>query len=296
VSETETSTNNLEALADFIETNLAIEDRIAMVGHPEDEATKVPVTLETDEEGTRRVRLASDILAELDKRLPGPTRREGTVLVTEVASFIDFVKRFGGDNTIVYADTKALGFTAVLDDHPAGAAPMTDAGFAAWRKHRATYSCPRSPEWITWTANDGRALKQDEFADFLEGRLEDMIAAEGFPKPIDVLGVARQLHIKTKGTFQREVNPTNGDHILVNKQETETGSTVIPRAFLIAVPVFEGGDRYQVEARVRFAIGGAGPVFSYTLHRRAEIERDAFNGVRAVIEKETARLVLAGQP
>jgi hypothetical protein len=34
----------------------------------------------------------------------------------------------------------------------------------------------------------------------------------------------------------------------------------------------------------------------YTLHRRSEIERDAFNGVRATIESATGRLLLAGTP
>lgn len=113
---------------------------------------------------------------------------------------------------------------------------------------------------------------------------------------VEMLKVARELHIRTKGTFQREVNPTTGDFILVNKNETETGSTVIPRAFALAIPVFEGGERYQVEARVRFQLTGSGPMFSFTMHRRAEIERDAFDGVRQIIAVGTERPVLAGTP
>jgi len=276
-----------------------IEHRIHTEAHPDNEHVAVPVVLSTTSGGdgtaTSRVVLATDILAELDKRMPGPRRREGRVQLLEVASFCEYVSRYQSPSSVIYANPQAMTFEAVIDEHPVvdNNVPSTP---TAWRGHRAGYSCPKSPEWIVWTKHDGAEMKQEPFADFLDARLEDMVSAGDYPKPIDVLAVARQLHIRTKGTFQREINPTNGDNILVQKTETETGSTQIPRAFMIAVPVFEGGERYQVEARVRFAIGEAGPRFSYTLHRRAEIERDAFGGVRKVVAETTKLPVLSGTP
>lgn len=274
-----------------------VDIRIAEISHPDDEDTAIPVVLNVDENGPQ-VELNRAILDTLDARLPGPRRRVGTVRLVEMASLILFVNRYGDDNTVIYADPDRLGFVAVIDDTPAGAVPAgakPGAG-TAWRQNRASYDCPRSPEWLAWTQLDGQAMKQEQFADFLESRLEDMTTGEGLPKPIDVLAVARSLHIKTKGEFRKEVNPTNGDHILVCKTETDTGSTAIPRAFLLAIPVFVGGERYQVEARIRFALVGGVPAFSYTLHRRKEIERDAFDGVRAQIAAGTSRLMLAGTP
>ena len=62
------------------------------------------------------------------------------------------------------------------------------------------------------------------------------------------------------------------------------------------VVVFEGGVRYSVECRVRFAITEGVPAFSFTMHRRKEIERDAFNAVRLKVGEQTKRLILAGTP
>jgi uncharacterized protein YfdQ (DUF2303 family) len=274
-----------------------VNNRITEFEHPdvaEGEGPAVPVMLVTTQDGdavTTRVELAADILAELDRRMPAPARRSGRVVLHDVASFCAYLGRYADKGeTIVYADATRMTFEAVINEHPG----KDDA--AGWRDFRAHYACPRSPEWVAWTAADGRGMRQDEFADFLEGRLEDLTSSEGYPKPVEVLAVARQLHIKTKGTFQREINPTNGDNILVHKTETETGSTQIPRAFALAIPVFEGGERYHVEARVRFSITDRGPLFSYTLHRRAEIERDAFSGVRGMVAATTDLPVFSGNP
>jgi len=262
-----------------------VADRVTWVAHPQDPDVKVPISITAG----GGIALMGDVLAVLDKRFVEAPRANTTKL-TEVDSLIAHLKRWGSDATVVYADSVSFVLEAVLDDYPA------DATTDAMRAHRAVYACPRSPEWVAWCAWDGKAMNQTTFADFIESRLEDMVGADGMPKPTDVLMVARQLNILTKGTFQREINPTNGDSIFVCKTETDAKSTQIPRAFMIGVPVFEGGTRYQVEARVRFALVEGRPAFSYTLHRRAEIERDAFGEVRAKVAKETGRLVLAGTP
>lgn len=275
------------------------EPRVMWLGNHNDPSVMVPVALVTTD-GCGRIAVIGDALTELDKRAGGPLRRTGIVKLTEVDSFISFIGRWGGEATVVYADTAALGFVAVLNDHPVG----DGNGITAWRDHRVEYACPRSPEWIAWTAVDGEAMRQTEFADFIESRLEDIVqptSEDGginhiFPRPLELLEMSRNLHIHTKGTFQRTVDPTTGSYTLINKSEHEVGSTVIPRAFAIAIPVFEGGSRYELEARIRFVLGEAGPAFSFALHRRVEIERVAFGAVRDQVGKETARQVLAGKP
>lgn len=286
--------SNLDSAIALARESANINERIDEVEHPDNPSIKVPVILTTagNDAGNLEtsVHLADEILAELDKRMPGPRRRDGVVTLTEVGSLVDYMKRYQTTNAVVYANTKGFTFVVVFDEHPAGPEGT------AWRQHRANYTCPRSPEWIAWSERDGKQMKQEEFADFLESRLEDMTGAEGLPKPVEVLAIARQLHIRTTGTYQREIDPRSGDSILVNKTETTKDSTQIPRAFAIAIPVFESGERYQVEARVRFSLSNGVPLFSYTLHRRAEIERDAFDGVRTVIGQATGTLMLAGTP
>ncbi len=277
--------------------------RVATVSHPADPTLTVPAVLDTP---GSTVKLAKDVLDALDARRPGPARRQGTTQLTEVDSFIAYLKRWGTPNAVIYADTAKLSLTAVLDDHPTG---PTD---TAWRQHRAVYSCPRAAEWLAWTAAADKPMSQTAFGDWIETRLEDLrkgrtvdpddptgerqIEIAGSPTPTDMLGVARKLIIKTEGTFQRDINPTTGDSVLINKHETKGGSTLIPRAFYICIPCFEGGQAYQIEARLRFALQDGQPQFTYTLHRCKEIERDAFGEVRAKVAEQTGMLVLAGTP
>jgi len=272
--------------------------RVTWLAHPNDEHVKVPVAL-NEYEGNAQLQILRDVLETLDARCTGPTRRTGTLTLHEVETYIEALKRWGSKDTIVYANVPAMGFVAVLDDHPAGSG-------AAWRQYRATYTCPRSPQWKAWTERDGQPMSQSAFGDFVEEHLEDLIATgadgkpiAGAPQPLDVLMLARRLMINTKGVYQREIDVTTGDNILVCKIETDPAtSTKIPRAFWIAIPVFEGGDRYQIEVRPRFALteDGKRPMFSFGLHRRPEIERDAFGAVRKLIADATGFPMYAGVP
>jgi len=281
-------TENLTDTAAAVEAGRRSTDaktRTLWLEHPLDVKIRVPIAIDV----YGKPELQTDVLAELDQRFAARPRA-GTTALSEVDAFIAHLQRWGSDATVVYASNAAMAFEAVLDDHPAGA------GGAAARAHRATYACPRSAEWTTWTALDGKPQTQTQFADFVESRLEDLVGAPGYPAPTEVLQVGRALNILTTGKFKREINPTNGDSILICTTETSAESTQIPRAFMLAIPVFDAGERYQVEARVRFALVENRPSFSFTLYRRAEIERDAFGEVRAKVGKETGRLVLAGTP
>lgn len=279
-----------------------VENRIGWIAHPDDDTIKVPVVMVQGVAGSVDIKLAADVLDHLDHRRAGPMRRRGCIELTDVASLIAVMQRWGDDNTVVYADTAEMQFIAVLNDHPSvdGDADIDDDSHdqeaTAWRDHRAEYACPRSTEWAAWTSKEGRVLSQVEFAEFLESRLEDMSTGEGMPVPLDVLKMARDLQIRTKGTFGRSFDPVTGDSSLVNSTETVTGSTVIPRAFLIAIPVFEGGVRYKIEARIRFQLVDGKASFSYVLHQRIEVQKHAFDEVAQRIRAETDTLVVFGKP
>lgn len=289
--------NTIESAIDAGKHLAGVEPRVLVQADPNAPTRSVLLGLSTTAGGGSQVSVLTDAMAALAKLAPGPQRRAGSARLTDEDSFVGYLLRWGGPQTVVYADTTALGFTAVLDDHPAGTFET------AWREHRASYACPRSAAWLAWTAIDGRPQSQRQLADFIEARLEDLVAptdAEGKraagPMPLEILSIARALTIKTKGTYRCEIDPGSGDRILELKTETDTGSTVIPRAFAIAIQVFEAGVRYQVEVRIRVETEEGVPQFTLVMHRRKEIELDAFGEVRAKIGKETARPVLSGAP
>lgn len=262
--------------------------RAAMILDP-DTKRHVPIVIAEDGPGRVYVQVGEQIAAYLEKTADKPARAKGTATLLDLQSFCDHVNRYKQAATsIVYADVAAFSLTAVYNE-------AADRLNPAWRDHRAVYTCPRSPQWLVWTSRDGKAQEQEEFADFIEANLADLAATKGFPTPVDVLQVARDLTVLTKGTYQRQINPTTGAGILVCKTETETGSTEIPRAFALAIPVFDGGAPYHVEARVRFTLANGKPTFAYQLHRRIEIERDAFYDARRTVAENTGLSVWAGK-
>lgn len=246
-------------------------------------------------DGDGNVSVLADVHSHDDARAPAPPRRKGSATLDELDSFVEYVTRYKNDDTVAWADAERFTVTAVFNEHPAGG-ELDNAGF---RDNRAIYTCPRSQEWIDWTSLDGKALTQARFGDWIEQHLDDLAGPNpslpDFPKPTEVLEMARKLSINIGGQYKREINPTTGEGTLISKQEHTQDSTKIPRAFLLKIPVFQGGTAYYVEARVRFVLGESGPAFTYLMHNRHLIERDAFGEVRTAVGARCAVPVLAGK-
>jgi uncharacterized protein YfdQ (DUF2303 family) len=258
-----------------------------------------PLAILTNAQGAEEIifpQAALDWHEKREQRLaPGPRRREGTTIHTESSSFIACVERNKNENSTIWADLENVRLLAVFDYHPAGG----DATKAAWCKHKAVYTCPRSKGWIAWCQMDGKNMSQEQFSDFIEEHLDDLTSGkpdQGFPKPAAVLELARDLKVHMTGMFERKINPTTGESSLVCKQENDQSSTPIPKSFLLKLAIFEGGELYGVEAKIRMKVQGGQAVFHYILHLRSELERAAFDDVRALVAEKTALPVFSGTP
>lgn len=277
--------DNMQAIIDAARAGVDISKTMTTIDG-------IPVLVDGDQ-----VHILNNVLEIADKRGAAPRRRKGTSNHSELASFIEHIIRFKDADSAVFADTGAVRMTAVLDYHQAGADKPP-----RWGEHRSVYVCPLSEQWRLWTANNGVKLAQDAFAQFIEDNMQDLASPTGngddkdFPMPSDVLTMARNLVIQSKGEFSRSINPTTGESSLVCKNENVTGSTKIPRAFLIGIPVFEAGAMYRVEARMRMDMSSGRPSFSYVLYQPEVIKRDAFGEVRQMVKEQTALPVFAGSP
>lgn len=156
--------------------------------------------------------------------------------------------------------------------------------------------CPRSRAWQTWTKLEDELLAPEAFADLIDEHLEDLTSGDGYPKPLDLVELGRDLRVHTKGTFEKKVDPRTGAFALVNRLDMEQSSTPVPRAFLLAIAVFDGGSLYKVEARLKLRVSEGKPGFAFTLHRRLEIERDAFGDVRKIVAEKCDLPIFAGSP
>lgn len=285
---------NAEACIDAGIGLAQIENRITEV---EVDGVDVPVALTPN---GMTLHVLADVIKAADERAQKPRRLRGTATHHELESFITHLNAFKDPASVVFADVNNVKLTAVFDYNVAGAGTEGE-NVARWGQHRSVYACPLSAEWKRWTGANEQWMGQDKFAQFIEDNMVDLANPSSsdydvMPKPAAVLEMARKLSINIQGEFKREINQTTGESTLINKTEHGPNSTKIFKAFVLGIPVFEAGEKYRVEARLRFTIADGPPKFSYALYQSDAIKRDAFGEVRAKVAAATDLPVYAGSP
>lgn len=229
-------------------------------------------------------------LLELEESLRDePNELRGCAMFSELEGFEAHANRFKTPASVIFADESRTQLHAVYDYHVEPDEPR-------WMRHRASYAAKLSPEWLAWAGRHEKPMSQDDFGTWIDYHMSDIVDAEGYPPAAAVLEMARGLSIRIKGTFERKINPTTGEGTLVSKDEHDTSSTKIPRAFLLGIPVFLGGDKWAIEARVKFALKDGKPVFAYSLHQHDRKLREAFADIRKHASEATGLPVWAGSP
>lgn len=223
-----------------------------------------------------------------------PLRLAGQAKHQELDSFIAHLNRFKDSSSVVWADPAGVALMAVLNYHEGPVGPR-------WCDHRSTYACPLSRQWQLWMGAAGASFNQDQFADLLEENAADLASPEdgdqsGAVAPARLMDVARSLRVHSKSTFERSVNVTTGESSLVAKVENSETSTRVPTAFMLGIPVFEAGEGYRLEARLRLRMENGRPLFSFVIPAALAAKTLAFNEVRDRVAKETGLPVYAGTP
>lgn len=249
-----------------------------------------------------------DLLAFEAKYADNPRRKTGTRALTTAASFIAYAnahKEVGA--TAIYAKKSNTSFEVVFNDHepnhqpatgmpPEGSADPSEVlsvsfseGIPGHGDFKASYACPQSIEWKRWMAKSQHekdkkeGMQQAEFMQFLEDNLPDIIKPEG----AILLTAARSFEAKKDVAFKSATRLEDGS-ITFNYDEkvnevTQAGKIALPSEFTINIPVFEGGVKYQIDARLRYRVGGGGLVLWYELVQTHKILEHAFNTVREQI-------------
>lgn len=231
---------------------------------------------------------AGSTVMDAESYLVSPLRKRGTVTLNDVASFVAFVNAEKTDATRLYGQYQPPGFQAVFNDH--GAEP-------AWKDYRATYACPLSVEWQTWTKSSGRQMNQADFAAFIENNLPDI----AIPPAADMLEISRSLEAKKKVNFASGIRLSNGQNELTYEEQISgsaaKGKLQVPEEFTVGIPVLEGGINYAVVARLRYRIADGGALTMwYELIRPHKILEDAAHAVWTEIQEKTGLNVFNGKP
>lgn len=218
-----------------------------------------------------------------------PTRLKGTTVLSDEASFIDYVVLHLSKGTDLYFQSSPPVFLSVFNaDRPDS---------PDWSDHRAVYKCPLSVEWKTWFGADGNKMGQEDFARFVEANLPDIID----PEAANMLEIALTLEAKKKVNFASGLRLSNGSNQLTYEEQVDgtaaKGNLTIPETITIGIPVFEGGDRYKIEAHFRYRIADGGKLTMwFELVRPHKVIEDAVKTARTSIETATGLSAFNGTP
>lgn len=201
-----------------------------------------------------------------------PRRIACEPMFQDVDSFIDYVKRFKTDATLIFAhltETTAT-LTAVLDYH----AP----GKPDYCKHIATFTTLETPDWKAWTEHDREAMGQVDFASFLEEYAHLFKVPDG----ASLLELVKTLHGHNNARFSQAIRLDNGaykasyeeDVVVRGVNSVAGGDIELPATVKAGVQVYEGGPVYEVNARLKSRINERRLVLFYETINKPLIIRD----------------------
>lgn len=215
---------------------------------------------------------------------PTPDRLKGKTTVRDVDSFVALVNEFKTDATKVFGTITPPAFVGVLNGNAQAAGP-------GWGDHRVEYACPLTKEWKTWSGCNGKGMSQQEFAQFIEDNLPDLLDGA------TMLEVSRTLEAKKNVNFASGIRLANGAVDFTFEEQVQgtaaKGKLQVPETFDLAFAVFEGGPAYKITARFRYRISDRGALtLWFDLHRAHKVLEDAVKQVWADIAAKIELTIL----
>ena len=260
----------------------------------------------------------SSIKKLLDEYLLEPERRKGTSNHVDLNSFLAHVQRHKDESSVVFAAPRGDGgdptITAIYNYNRAGGEDSATGNVARFGDHRAVYRCPLSDEWKVWSATQNRTFSQQEFAELVEKRIldvadpanagqlaQDMIRTLGctLASPAKLMELSRGLAVKVGTAVKRAVNLSSGEaQVFFAEEHADANGAplVVPSAFLLGIPVFRGGELYQIPVRLRYRVREGGIHWSFDLYRWDLIFDHAFDAACTRVASETKLPVFRGSP
>lgn len=203
-----------------------------------------------------------------ERYLPEPRRARGTTSVIDVDSFSDLVKRLGDSSTVVFATQTKSTVTAIVNYEN------------GWRDHRLVLNLELSPEWQHWAGQDGKLLRQVQFAEHIEDGLASVVE----PPAADLLEIAQTFQAKRSLQFESGTRLQSGDVQFKFHEETtagagQMGNIDIPETIRLQVPLYRNGAIFPVTARLRYRITPDGLGLGYKLDRPDDLLQAGFKEV-----------------
>ncbi len=238
-------------------------------------------------------------LESLEDLLPVPRRISQNVVLHDADSFIAYVNEFGCiPTTHIFFSVETEEFEAVIDYHTPERdgtdSPLLCAQTPGWCDHTAKFKPRRSPEFTTWMNQNRKAMKQVDFARFLEDNIPDVVE----PPSAELLSIALTFEAKKSVEFSSGVRLNNGqiqfqyDEIV--RGTAQKGTMEIPESFTLGIPIHVNGPAYRIPVRLRWRLAEGKVEFWYEIVRPHRFVEDALKEIRERMSTETEIPVLAG--
>lgn len=189
------------------------------------------------------------------------------VTLQNAEALVEYLNRFKGDNSVMFADIADSRIVAALDYHGKDKAALV--------KHKATLALPPSEEWKAWTGISGKMMEQLEFARFIEENAPDIRA----PDAATLLESVRDLQARRSVNFIKAVRTSSDNENFEFTDNTEArtkGDLELPTKFVLGIPVFFGDPDTEVQAFLRWKLDEGKLTLGIKLHRAEHVRQAAF--------------------
>lgn len=216
-----------------------------------------------------------------------PVRTKAHPVFTDAESLERYLDTFATSHTQIFANRNSGSVVAKIDYHSKEA--------PAWCEHTATLALKHSDEWIAWKNQNKQQASQETLAEFLEDHAPDIVD----PSAARMLEIAETISVSANCLFDSKTNRANGQVRITFSEDVagkagKAGELMIPDAFKIRIPVYEGGEPVELTARFRFRLQQGKLTLWYDLLRMASAEREAFRAITTRISNTTGLDVMNG--
>ena len=217
---------------------------------------------------------------DVEKFLETPVRTIGNITVTTEASFLAYFSRFALPNSAVFFDDKNHNIIGIID-YDAPDKP-------AWSDHKVGYNCPLYTEWKTWQQNDRKKMNQEDFAEFIENNMRDFVNPNG----ATMLEIATKFKVIRKASFGSSIRLASGEVQFQFSEENQKGTIEIPETFSLGLAPFKSGQKYSLDARLRYRVREGTLVLWYELIDAEQVIDDAFANIADNVKKSVGENTL----
>lgn len=226
----------------------------------------------------------------LKRTMPGYLAQSVTLQTAD--SLVDYVNRFKGADTLLFADIAGNRILAAIDFHTAAA--KDKAPEVRRVAHRADLVLPFSEEWTLWRNISGHLKPQLEFARFIEENGADVTA----PDAAELLEAVRDLQAKRNVNFTKAVRTSSDNENFEFTDETKAttkGGIELPTRFKLGIPVYFGEPDVELFAFLRWKLGDGALTLGIALHRAEHVRQAVFKQIVQGVAERTGCVAVFGK-